>query len=86
MKTNNFPPPPVPLAAPAKVKVQFQSVSKSATGHRVVEYGPGGIGKSTLACMAPGLVAFVDADESLGKLQYQLKSCRHRIAFGYSGA
>lgn len=74
MKTNNFPPPPVPLAAPAKVKVQFQSVSKSATGHRVVEYGPGGIGKSTLACMAPGLVAFVDADESLGKLQYQLKA------------
>jgi hypothetical protein len=31
-------------------------------------YGPGGIGKTTLAAQLPGPVAFFDIDESLGKL------------------
>ena len=31
-------------------------------------YGPGGIGKTTLACMAPGSVAFFDLDDSLSRL------------------
>lgn len=44
----------------------------SVYGHRCVIYGPGGIGKSTLACLAPGPVAFVDADESLEKLKPSL--------------
>lgn len=34
-------------------------------GHRTILYGPGGIGKTTLAARAPGPVRFVDADESL---------------------
>lgn len=37
-------------------------------GHRVVLYGTGGAGKTTLACSLPGRTAFVDLDESLGKL------------------
>jgi hypothetical protein len=38
-------------------------------GHRVVLYGTGGIGKTTLAGLAPGPVVFVDLDDSLGVLQ-----------------
>jgi energy-coupling factor transporter ATP-binding protein EcfA2 len=41
---------------------------KSDTGHRVLLYGPGGIGKTTLAAALPGPVAFFDLDESLGRL------------------
>jgi hypothetical protein len=37
-------------------------------GHRVLLYGPGGIGKTTLAAAMPGPVAFFDLDESLGRL------------------
>lgn len=42
------------------------------SGHRVCLYGTGGIGKSTLACCAPGPVAFIDNEESIGKLERQL--------------
>lgn len=44
----------------------------SAGGHRIVLYGPGGIGKTTLAAIAPGPVAFFDLDDSLGVLRNQL--------------
>ncbi len=40
-------------------------------GHRSVLYGPGGIGKTSLACMA-GRVVFVDGEKSLGILAGQL--------------
>lgn len=63
----NFPPPPSPAAAP-QGRVQFGKVQASA-GHRVVMYGPGGIGKTTMACAAPGPVAFFDLDESLAILR-----------------
>lgn len=52
-------------------KVQFGPVPRSS-GHRVVLYGPGGIGKTTLAAMAPGPVAFFDLDDSLPRLASQL--------------
>jgi hypothetical protein len=52
--------------------VRFEKVLDSKYGHRAILYGTGGIGKSTLACLAPGPVAFVDADESLEKLKPQL--------------
>jgi hypothetical protein len=42
-------------------------------GHRVVLYGPGGIGKTTLAAQLPGPVAFIDLDESLGRLRTQFE-------------
>lgn len=44
-------------------------------GHRVVLYGPGGIGKTTEAAIAPGPVAFFDLDDSLPRLQQSLAGC-----------
>ncbi len=37
-------------------------------GHRIVLYGPGGIGKTTLADLAPRPIASFDLDDSLGVL------------------
>lgn len=47
--------------------VSFGKITRNI-GHRVVLYGPGGIGKTTLATQAPGEVAFFDLDESLSRL------------------
>lgn len=58
------PTPPPPAARPT---VAFGKPDQ-AHGHRVLLYGPGGIGKTTLAAMLPGPVAFFDLDESLGRL------------------
>jgi len=68
---NKTPPPPVNQQSANKVT--FGEISKDKTGQRVVLYGTGGIGKSTLACLAPGRVAFIDADESLKILRKQLE-------------
>ena len=38
------------------------------TGEKIAVYGPGGIGKTSLAASAPGPVVFFDLDDSLGKL------------------
>ena len=66
------PPQPSPAQAAAK-KITFGTV-QAKKGSRIVLYGTGGIGKTSLACLAPGPVAFVDADESLPILQEQLKA------------
>jgi hypothetical protein len=58
---------------PTKSAVQFGKIA-GAAGHRVVLYGPGGIGKTSLASLAPGPVVFFDLDESLPRLQSQLAS------------
>ena len=50
--------------------MRFGEVSTTG-GHRIVLYGPGGIGKTTLAARLPGPVAFIDLDESLGRLRAQ---------------
>lgn len=64
---------PTPPANQQSIKkVSFGTIHKAA-GQRVVIYGTGGIGKSTLACLAPGPVAFIDADESLPILRSQLE-------------
>ncbi len=55
-----------PLAAP-RGTVTFTRPQKAA-GHRVVLYGQGGIGKTTLCACLPGPVVFFDLDESLGRL------------------
>lgn len=81
--TTKTPPPPVrggiPVkalpqsVAPApKAMVKLGKLTKSNVGHRILLYGPGGIGKTTLACALPGPVAFVDLDESLQRLLPQL--------------
>jgi len=58
---------PSPVQRPAHGAVQFSKPSKT-DGDRIILYGPGGIGKTTLAAQLPGPVAFFDLDESLGKL------------------
>jgi hypothetical protein len=70
MPQRKTPTPPPRREAPTTVV--FEQVLESVYGHRAIIYGPGGVGKSTLACQAPGLTAFVDADESLEKLRPQL--------------
>lgn len=67
---NTMPPPPAPVA---RRRVAFGDIA-AAAGHRVVLYGPGGIGKTTLAANAPGPVAFIDLDESLPRLRGQLEA------------
>lgn len=57
------PPPPAP-----RRKVAFGQIETKA-GHRIALYGPGGIGKTTLATALPGPVAFFDLDESLARLK-----------------
>ena len=62
-----------PPPAAARGPVQFGAIP-AAAGHRVVLYGPGGIGKTSLACYAPGPVAMLDLDESLPRLRSQLEA------------
>ena len=63
---------PLPLNAGAsKGKVAFGSLAKPA-GHRVVVYGTGGIGKTTLCAALPSPVAFFDLDGSLAVLSARL--------------
>jgi hypothetical protein len=64
--------PPAPPVVVARKSVQFGQVATSS-GHRVLLYGPGGIGKTTLASQLPGPVAFIDLDESLPRLRLQLE-------------
>jgi len=66
---HNGTPPPRGSGAPApETRVAFGTIA-SQTGHRIVLYGPGGIGKTTLAATAPGPVAFFDLDDSLPRLR-----------------
>ncbi len=73
--TANTPPPPHQAAPkppkPAPSHVTFAPIAEG-TGHSIVAFGPGGIGKTTLAATAPGPVAFLDLDGSLPRLRDQL--------------
>ena len=51
--------------------VRLGPISEPA-GQRIVLYGPGGIGKTTTACLAPAPLAFFDLDDSLALLRSQL--------------
>ncbi len=57
-------------ASPPRKRVAFGTIEPQ--GHRIVLYGPGGIGKTTCSCLAPGPVAIFDLDESLPVLRSQL--------------
>ena len=59
--------PSVPVASPLG-RVAFGKVTPRVC-RRIGIYGPGGIGKTTLAATAPGPVAFIDLDESLSVLE-----------------
>lgn len=54
-----------------RLSVNFGLIDEGS-GHRIVIYGPGGIGKTTVAATAPGPVAFFDLDDSLPRLKSQL--------------
>ena len=73
---------PVPAAPVNQTtkKVVFGSIEQPK-GQRVLLYGTGGIGKTTLACQAPGPVAFIDADESLSILRGQLKEQNIKLPY-----
>ena len=59
------PPPAAKKAQPFALKI---GKPPRRNAQRIVLYGPGGIGKTSLAALAPGPVAFFDLDESLGLL------------------
>lgn len=59
--------PPPPADTLPRRQVTFGAIPQ-ACGHRIGLYGQGGIGKTTLAALLPGPVAFIDLDESLGQL------------------
>jgi hypothetical protein len=67
MTNRNFPPPPPAQKNGNGTAVKFGKI-QNAAGHRVVLYGPGGIGKTTLATMTEKPVAFFDLDDSLSRL------------------
>ena len=52
--------------------LSLATVNASEVGHRIVAYGPGGVGKTTLFASMPGPVAIVDLDESLARLRAKL--------------
>ena len=61
-------------AQPAKSQTQkpqftFGKIGDAATGHITILYGEPGTGKSTLAGMLPGKTAYLDLEDSLGKLK-----------------
>jgi hypothetical protein len=69
--TRGVPPPPSSQSSTAKVAFGDPGPVKGR-GQKIILYGTGGIGKSTLSCLAPGPVALVDADESMDILHAQL--------------
>ena len=69
-------------APPAK-HVSFGTIQPQ--GHRIGIFGPGGIGKTTLAAGAPGPVAFIDLDDSLPILQPSLDRYEIRRVDGMAG-
>ena len=74
---------PSPDAAASQVKsssgpVNFQAIQKR-DAQRITLYGPGGIGKTTLAATAPGPVVFFDLDDSLPILLPQLDGLDLRV-------
>jgi len=60
--------PPQPPKPPSVQSFKFGSFAEKK-GQRIVIYGPGGIGKTSLACCAPGKSAMIDADESIPALR-----------------
>lgn len=68
-RSNGAPPAPAPkpATAPAGPVTFGESSGRATLGDRVGLYGPGGIGKSSLAALAPS-PKFLDIEDSTGKL------------------
>ena len=56
-------------AAKAPAQFTFSKIGATATGHITILYGEPGTGKTTLAGMLPGKTAYLDLEDSLGKLR-----------------
>ena len=67
MTTARKPPPNRPAAVPRRSGVTFEAVPH-AVAQRIGLYGPGGIGKTSLAAAAPGPVVFLDLDDGMSLL------------------
>jgi len=72
-----------PPYGPPVRRVAFGAIEPQ--GHRVGLFGPGGIGKTTLAATAPGPVAFIDLDDSLPILRPSLGELDIRRVAGIAG-
>lgn len=72
-----------PPYAPPVRSVAFGTIEPQ--GHRIGLFGPGGIGKTTLAATAPGPVAFIDLDDSLPILRPSLGELDIRRVSGIDG-
>ena len=72
-----------PPYAPPVRRVAFGTIEPQ--GHRVGLFGPGGIGKTTLAATAPGPVGFIDLDDSLPILKPSLGELDIRRVAGLAG-
>jgi len=68
-KEDFFEGPPAATAAPKQISPTRFEDPPPEVGHRVVIHGRGGVGKSSLADLAPGPVVSFDLDGSLGVLQ-----------------
>lgn len=68
-----LPTPPPPVSQQNTTQIAFAKVPERK-GHKLVLFGTGGIGKTSLAHSLPGVSATIDADESLAILQGQLKA------------
>jgi len=67
--------------APPQAQVAFGKIT-AGVGHRIVTFGPGGVGKTSLSATAPGPVAFFDLDDSLSVLGNQLDGLDIRLVTG----
>lgn len=72
MSTKAPPRPVAPRASAPPSNGLTLGAIPAGKGHRIEIYGPGGIGKTTLAASAPGPVAIIDLDQSLPRLRARL--------------
>ena len=68
-------------SGPPQSQVTFGKITPGV-GHRIGIFGPGGVGKTSLAATAPGPVVFFDLDESLPVLGDQLDGLDVQLAAG----
>ncbi len=82
LQLKKAPPLPPAQAAPIAVKKGSFVEIQPCKAQRIGLYGPGGVGKSSLACRAPGPVAIFDLDDSLSVLKPTLQGLDIKVVHG----